>query len=95
MHRSAQRRQIALALHDNAQFPQDAGKSREDEVQSVSQAQNTPQGNQEISFPIFRKILDAFFNASFFVSEIFFFSFPFSFLPESALPRASKKNAAR
>lgn len=48
MHRSAQGRQIALALYDNAQLPQNAGKSREDEVQSFSKAQNPAQRNQEI-----------------------------------------------
>ena len=48
MHRSAQGRQVALALYDNAQLPQNAGKSREDEVQSFSKAQNPAQRNQEI-----------------------------------------------
>lgn len=67
MHRSAQGRQVALALYDVAQFPQDAGKSREDEVQPFPQAQDASQGNQEIitaaceKFPA--RVLRAFFFA--------------------------------
>ena len=50
MHGSPQRGQIALALHDDAQFQKAGRKSREDEVQSFAQAQDSPQGNQEIAF---------------------------------------------
>ena len=80
MHRSAQGRQIALALYDNAQLPQNAGKSREDEVQSFSKAQNPAQRNQEIrpawvqprrdSFEFKRAYFARFFLAIIFLKSV-------------------------